>query len=97
MLESKLKADFKREVKRRLSYLKMYEPKTHTRSSPDLIILGPGAIWWAGEFKKDRDADEQPNQLREIEELNRMGYAEFVYPDNFEEVLRGLEDLFPSF
>jgi len=97
MLESGLKKAFKADVKRRLPHVKMYEPKTHSRSAPDLIILGPAAIWWAGEFKRDRDSDEQPNQDYTIDQLNEMGYAEFVYPDNAEEVLNGLEDLFPPF
>ena len=96
MLESKLKADFKDEVKRCIPHVRMYEPKTHTRSDPDLIILGPGS-WWAGEFKRDRGSDEQPNQDSTINYLNEIGYAEFVYPDNFEEVLDGLEGLFPAF
>lgn len=97
MLESRLKADFKAEVKRRIPHVKMYEPKTHTRAAPDLIILGTGAIWWAGEFKKDRDSDEQPNQDSTINYLNDIGYADFVYPDNAEEVLRGLERLFEAY
>lgn len=96
MLESKLKAEFKSEVKRRLPFVKMYEPKTQTRSGPDLIILGPGT-WAVFEFKRDRDSDEQPNQDFTIDYLSTMGLAEFVYPDNVEEVLNGLEDLFPPF
>lgn len=96
MLESELKRDFKNKVKCRLPHVKMYEPKTHTRSAPDLIILGWG-IWAAFEFKRDRDSDEQPNQDFTIEILSEMGRAEFVYPDNVEEVLCGLEDLFPPF
>lgn len=96
MLESSFKADFKKEVARRLPHVQMYEPKTHTRSAPDLIILGWGT-WAVCEFKRDRDADEQPNQDRTIKILSEMGRAEFVYPDNVEEVLRGLEDLFSPF
>jgi len=96
MLESKFKAWFKDEVKRRIPHVKMYEPKTNRRSRPDLVILGYG-IWAAIEFKREEDASRQPNQELEMYALEEMGAAYFVHPDNAEEVLRGLEVLFPPF
>lgn len=93
MRESELKRWFKGEVKKRIRYVKMYEPKTFNRGAPDLIILGIGA-WATCEFKKDEDADYQPNQDYTTELLNEMGFARFVEPDNAEEVLYELERLF---
>jgi hypothetical protein len=96
MLESELKSWFKGEVKRRCGSVKMIEPKSPPRSDPDLIILGRGA-WAAFDFKRNRGAEFQPNQDLTMEFLDDIGWGEFVYPDNAEEVLNGLEDLFPPF
>lgn len=95
MRESKFKSDFKDEVKKRFPNVKQYEPKTHRRKSPDLILLGPGA-WATLEFKKEENADQQPNQDLETEELDLMGYARIVDPTMKEEVLNDLERLFTS-
>jgi hypothetical protein len=93
MLESRFKADFKDAVTKRIPHVKMYEPKTNRRARPDLIILGLG-VWAAIEFKREEGASRQPNQERHMSELGEMGFAYFAYPDNEEEVLRGLERLF---
>jgi len=98
-LESEMKADFKDEVEDRLPHVKMFEPKTPPRSDPDLIILGPGpgvGNWAAFDFKRSRDASHQPNQDFKIDYLDTMGWAQFVYPDNTEEILDGLERLFEA-
>ena len=81
-------------VKDRLPQAEMYEPKTHRRSSPDLIILVPGG-WAALEFKRDEDAEEQANQSLVIDRLSAKGYAKIVYPVTALEVLDELENLFP--
>lgn len=101
MLESNLKKWFKDQLDLRINYwlrirdqaLYLIEPKTHKRSAPDLIILGPGA-WAAIEFKRGKDGSFRPNQLYNIRKLNGMGYANFVDPENAEEVLDELEELF---
>lgn len=71
-------------------------PKTYVRSQPDLVILGPNMTWAALEFKRDKDADRQPMQEWHINRLKKKGYAGFVYPENREEVLDELEELFTS-
>jgi hypothetical protein len=96
MLESRFKADFKDEIKRRIPHVKMYEPKTNRRGRPDLILLGPGT-WAAIEFKREEDAPRQPNQEKHMDELAEMGYSCFAYPEIAEEVLGGLERLFETF
>ena len=96
MLESEFKAWFKNEIRESIPHVKMYEPKTHTRSAPDLIILGTGE-WVVIEFKRAKDADRQPNQDYIMDVLGGMGHAYFAHPDNAEEVLNGLERLFSTF
>ena len=98
MLESKFKAWFKRELLLRcpqLDELDLIEPSTHTRTHPDLLVLGD-VVWAALEFKRDADSSFQPNQEYNVDRLSRKGFAAFVYPENAEEVLYGLEKLFLS-
>lgn len=47
--------------------------------------------WAVLEAKKSEDADIQPNQPYYVELLDRMSFSRFVYPENKEEVLRGLQ------
>lgn len=101
MAESDFKRWFKGELESRISYwlrfrdreLYLIEPKTSKRSAPDLIVLGP-TTWAALEFKISRDADWRPNQNHNINKLSLLSYAKFVYPENAEEVLSELENLF---
>lgn len=60
---------------------------------PDLIILYKDK-WAMLEVKKSEDADEQPNQGYYVEDLNRMSFASFIYPENEEEVLNALQQSF---
>jgi hypothetical protein len=99
MLESEIKAEFKKRIKNNFfigDEVHLVEPKTFTRSDPDLYILGYGGRWAAVEFKTSEDADLQPNQERRMAILNDMSYARFVYPENVVEVLDELEELFTS-
>ena len=97
MLESELKGRVKNRIRQRLPYteLTFIEPKTFSRSHPDLVILGLRA-WAALEIKRSFDAPKQPNQQYRVDRLNLIGYARFVYPENLEEVLDELERLFTS-
>jgi len=99
MLESEFKGKFLDDLESRLikdiGYLFYIHTNGFQRSFPDLIILGKGA-WAALEFKASVRSSHQPNQDFYIEELKRLGYATFVYPENAEEVLNELEELFTS-
>jgi hypothetical protein len=96
MSESKFKREFKEDIGKRLPEVEIFEPNATTkRSSPDMIMLGE-AGWAALEFKRSKNADHQPNQDYRVFQLNEKGYATFVYPENKEEVLHDLEELFSS-
>lgn len=62
---------------------------------PDLLVLFKNR-WAALECKRSAKAVHQPNQDYYIHELGEMSYASFVYPENKEDVLNGLQRAFES-
>ena|SRR5690606_392407 len=59
---------------------------------PDLLVLYEDrwAILEVKKSLKDRNRPE-PNQEHFVERLNNMSFSAFIYPENEEEVLRGLQ------
>lgn len=57
---------------------------------PDILILC-GSRWAMLEVKISASAPERPNQRFWVEHYNEMSFAAFIYPENEEEVLRGLQ------
>lgn len=96
MLESKFKKQFVSKLRDILPFVEFFEPDPErTRSAPDMLVVGR-RTWAALEFKRSKDATHRANQDRNIERLNKLGYATFVYPENEMEVLNDLEELFTS-
>ena len=60
---------------------------------PDLIVLN-GPHWAMLECKRSKDASHRPNQDYYIEHMAEMSYANFVYPENREEVFDDLHKAF---
>lgn len=60
---------------------------------PDLLILYNNK-WACLEVKKSATAIHQPNQDYNVERMNKMSYASFIYPENEEQVLKELKEVF---
>ena len=96
-LEAQFKKRFIDRFKNRMDELEIplevEQQKSNRRSWLDTIFLGP-CVWAMLEFKKDEDANHQPNQDYYVDKLNRMCYAAFVSPENEEMVFNEMEELF---
>jgi hypothetical protein len=65
----------------------------HRQGILDLLILY--RIHWAMlEVKASEHAPHQANQDYYVQLFNGMSFAAFIYPENEEEILSGLQDLF---
>lgn len=61
----------------------------------DLTIFW-GRHWAMLEVKASATASERPNQAYYVEQMRKMSFAAFIYPENEEEVLAALQNAFSS-
>jgi hypothetical protein len=57
---------------------------------PDILILW-GNRWAVLEVKRNPTARTEPNQVHYVKIMNNMSFADFIYPENEEQVLRDLQ------
>ena len=62
---------------------------------PDLLVLYKNK-WASLECKKSAKAKRQPNQEYYVKKMNDMSFSRFVYPENKEEVIRDLQQVFTT-
>ena len=60
---------------------------------PDLLILFKDK-WVALEVKNSDKANHRPNQDYNVDRMNEMSYASFIFPENEAEVFKDLEEVF---
>lgn len=56
---------------------------------PDLSVFNK-TKWATLEVKRARGAEHQPNQDYYVDEMNKMSFSRFIFPENEEEVLNDL-------
>lgn len=69
------------------------DPNTSFQGVPDYIFLC-GKNWAALETKAKPKSERQPNQEYYVQQMNNMSFAAFANPDNWQEVLDGLQEAF---
>ena len=68
---------------------------SYIQGFPDWTILYNDK-WVVLEAKRNKNAKKQPNQEYYVKRLNDMSFSSFVYPENKEEVLNGIQQTFGS-
>ena len=93
-LESKFQKELMDEIQKRFpGSVVLKNDSSYIQGFPDWTILYKDK-WAVLEAKRDKNAKKQPNQPYYVDQLNSMSYSRFVYPENKDEVLRDLEQIF---
>lgn len=96
MKESDFQAGLIRDLKEKFDgCVVLKNDPNYIQGFPDLLVLYKDK-WAALECKKNKTASKQANQTYYVNELDRMSYASFVYPENKEEILDELQRSFES-
>ena len=93
-LESKFQKELMDEIRKQYpGCVILKNDSSYIQGFPDWTILYKNK-WAVLEAKRSRTADKQPNQPYYVDKLNSMSYSRFVYPENKDEVLQELQQIF---
>lgn len=93
-LESKFQKELMDEIRKQYpGCVILKNDSSYIQGFPDWTILYKDK-WAVLEAKRSRTADKQPNQPYYVDKLNSMSYSRFVYPENKDEVLQELQQIF---
>jgi hypothetical protein len=96
MLENKFQAKLIKKIKNLYpGCIVMKNDPTYMQGIPDLLVLYKDK-WVSLECKKSANARHQPNQDYYVDQMNKMSFSSFIYPENEEEVLNELKHKFDS-
>ena len=94
MKESKFQADLKKELKRMFPGCIVTKLDSgDIQGIPDLLVLYKNK-WATLENKRSKNAPKRPNQEYYVKKMNDMSFSRFIYPENKDEVLNELKDVF---
>ncbi len=93
-LESKFQKELMDEIKDRYpGCIILKNDSGYIQGFPDWTILYKDK-WAVLEAKRNDKATHQPNQEYYVDKLNSMSFSRFVYPENKEQVLEELQQIF---
>lgn len=93
-LESKFQKELIDEIKERYpGCVALKNDSSYIQGFPDWTILYKDK-WAVLEVKKERGARKQPNQEYYVEQLDKMSFSRFIFPENKDEVLEDLDSIF---
>lgn len=94
MLESKFQAKLIKELKDIFEgCIVMKNDSSYIQGIPDLLVLYKNK-WASLECKKNANAKKRPNQEYYVDRMNEMSYSRFICPENKDEVIKELKDIF---
>lgn len=94
--ENKFQGDLIKEIKDRFpDSMVLKNDPNYIQGIPDLSIFYRDK-WATLEVKRSEEDRKKPrpNQERYVEKMNSMSFSRFIYPENKEEVLHELQELF---
>ena len=96
MRESNFQSDLIKELKKIFKgcIVTKLDPR-YKRGIPDLLILF-GKQWATLECKKSAKEKKRPLQDLYVDRMNKMSFSRFIFPENKEEVINELRQLFKS-
>lgn len=96
MKESQFQSQLIRDIKETFpGAIVLKNDANYLQGFPDLLVLFNDK-WAALECKRERTAHRQPNQEFYIQKLQKMSYANFISPENRNEVMNELQQTFRS-
>ena len=96
MLESQFDTKLINELKQRFpGCIILKNDANYLQGVPDRIILWNDK-WATLETKKTKNASKRPNQEYYVNKMNEMSFSAFIYPENMEVILDGLQQTFES-
>lgn len=94
MLENKFQANLIKELKAMFKgCIVMKNDSSYIQGIPDLLVLYKDK-WASLEVKKAMGAARRPNQEYYVDLMNKMSFSRFICPENKDEVLSDLQQIF---
>lgn len=96
MLENKFQSNLVKELKKQYpGCIVMKNDSSYIQGIPDLLVLYKNR-WASLECKKTTNARKQANQEYYVGLMDEMSFSRFIRPENKEEVLRELQQVFAN-
>ena len=94
MLESKFQANLIKELKELFpGCIVIKNDSSYIQGIPDLLVLYKDK-WASIEVKRTASASRRPNQEYYVNKMNDMSFSRFICPENKDDVLNDLINLF---
>ncbi|MBP5598441.1 MAG: hypothetical protein J6Y02_23945 [Pseudobutyrivibrio sp.] len=94
MAESKFQRSLIKEIKDRFpGCVVMKNDSGYIQGIPDLTVLYKDH-WATLEVKDKKTAPHRPNQDYYVDQMNKMSFSAFIFPENKEEILNDMERSF---
>ena len=94
MLENKFQAKLIKKIKNEYpGCIVMKNDASYIQGIPDLLVLYKDK-WASLECKKTEKARHQPNQDYYVDQMNKMSFSRFIFPENEDEVHEELKHRF---